>query len=145
MAAWTHRFSRSGRSFLVAPATANQIGNFANGQSPDVLGSIYLATRASVLIAPAMNGRMFDHAATQRNLKMLQERGVRFVDPIVGELACGYEGMGKLAAVTDIFNEAYSVLSAKHKKSPPEGGLLRGCRTTLTRRWVIPAGKIVYA
>lgn len=97
--------------FLVAPATANQLANFANGQAPDVLGAIYLATRAPVLIAPAMNGRMFDHAATQRNLKVLQERGVRFVDPIVGELACGYEGMGKLAAVTDIFNEAYSVLS----------------------------------
>ena len=111
MATRAHRLGRSGRPLLVAPATANQLANFANGRAPDILGAIYLATRAPVLIAPAMNGKMFDHPATQHNLKILQERGVRFVDPIVGELACGYEGVGKLAAVTDIFNDACSSLS----------------------------------
>ena len=97
--------------FLVAPATANQIGNFANGQCPDLLSSIYLATQASVLIAPAMNGKMYQHPATQNNLKILKERGVAFVDPVVGELACGYEGVGKLAPLADILTEAAKVLS----------------------------------
>ena len=81
--------------FVVAPATANQIANFAHGQAPDILGSIYLATRAPVLIAPAMNGKMYDHPATQQNLESLRDRGVYFVDPVEGELACGYEGMGQ--------------------------------------------------
>jgi phosphopantothenoylcysteine decarboxylase len=96
--------------FLVAPATANQIGNFANGQCPDLLSSIYLATQASVLIAPAMNGKMYQHPATQNNLKALKKRGVTIVDPVVGELACGYEGVGKLAPLTDILAEAAKVL-----------------------------------
>ena len=82
--------------FVVAPATANQIANFAHGQAPDILGSIYLATRAPVLIAPAMNGKMYDHPATQQNLESLRDRGVYFVDPVEGELACGYEGWANL-------------------------------------------------
>ena len=88
--------------FLVAPATANQIANFALGQCPDLLASIYLATRAPVLIAPAMNGKMYEHEATQENLKILESRGVHFIDPVVGELACGYEGVGKLAPIDQI-------------------------------------------
>ena len=99
--------------FLVAPATANQLANFAHGQAPDILGSIYLATRAPVLIAPAMNGKMYDHPATQENLKILRDRGTQFVDPVVGELACGYEGLGKLAPVGDIFHESCTILSAQ--------------------------------
>lgn len=97
--------------FLVAPATANQLANFAYGQAPDILGSIYLATRAPVLIAPAMNGKMYEHPATQQNLITLRSHGVRFVDPIVGELACGYQGLGKLAEVGDILNAACTLLS----------------------------------
>ena len=96
--------------FLVAPATANQIANFAHGQAPDILGSIYLATRAPVLIAPAMNGKMYDHPTTQQNLQSLRDRGVHFVDPVIGELACGYEGMGKLAPVEDILAKVSSIL-----------------------------------
>ena len=96
--------------FLVAPATANQIANFAHGQAPDILGSIYLATRAPVLIAPAMNGKMYDHPATQQNLESLRDRGVYFVDPVEGELACGYEGMGKLAPLEDILGGVSSIL-----------------------------------
>ena len=111
MAAGAYRISRSADLFLVAPATANQIGNFAIGQCPDLLSSIYLATQASVLIAPAMNGKMYQHPATQNNLKILKERGVIFVDPVVGELACGYEGVGKLAPLADILTEAAKVLS----------------------------------
>lgn len=96
--------------FLIAPATANQIANFANGQCPDLLGSIYLATKAPVLIAPAMNGKMYNHQATVNNLDALKSRGVHFVDPVVGELACGYEGVGKLASVSDIICKAVKVL-----------------------------------
>ena len=99
--------------FLVVPATANQIANFAYGNAPDILGSIYLATRAPVLIAPAMNGKMYDHPATQQNLESLRDRGVRFVDPVVGELACGYVGMGKLAPLGDILGKVSSTISEK--------------------------------
>jgi len=84
---------------VVAPATANTIGNFANGLAPDLLTNIYLATPAPVLIAPAMNGKMFKHPAVQANLKTLADRGVTIVDPTEGMLACGYEGVGKLATI----------------------------------------------
>jgi phosphopantothenoylcysteine decarboxylase len=95
---------------LVAPATANQLANFAHGQAPDLLSSIYLATQAKVLLAPAMNGKMYDHAATQSNLKTLQNRGVQVVEPVIGELACGYEGLGKLAPVEDIVRLVVEIL-----------------------------------
>lgn len=89
---------------LVAPATANAIGNFANGLAPDPLTSIYLALpRATpVLIAPAMNGKMWLHPATQRNLAQLTADGCQFIGPAEGDLACGYEGIGRLAPVEEI-------------------------------------------
>src|SRR6188474_2670350 len=74
---------------LVAPATANVIGKFANGIADDFLSSLYLATRAPVLMAPAMNTNMLDHEAVRRNLDVLSARGVRFVEPGSGYLACG--------------------------------------------------------
>lgn len=89
---------------LVAPATANVIGQFANGLAPDPLASIYLALPRTtpVLIGPAMNGKMWLHPATQRNVATLVADGCQFVGPAEGELACGYEGVGRLAAVDDI-------------------------------------------
>ena len=82
---------------LIAPASANSLGNFANGIAPDPLSSIYLATLAPVLIAPAMNGKMWLHAATQRNVKQLEEDGCQFIGPEAeGMLACGYSGPGRL-------------------------------------------------
>lgn len=89
---------------LVAPASANVIGNFANGLAPDPLCSIYLALPRTtpVLIAPAMNGKMWLHPATQRNVERLKEDGCRFVEPAEGDLACGYQGVGRLAAVEEI-------------------------------------------
>ena len=83
---------------LVAPATANQIGNYANGCAPDVLSSIYLATRARIVIAPAMNGKMYEHSVTQENLSKLRHHGVTIIEPDTGELACGYEGVGRMAS-----------------------------------------------
>ncbi|MBC2603054.1 flavoprotein [Puniceicoccus vermicola] len=99
--------------FLVAPATAHTLACFAQGLAPDLLTSIYLATRAPVLIAPAMNGKMLTHPATEENLKTLRNRGHHFVEPAEGMLACGYEGKGRLAPVEEIIAAATSLLSEK--------------------------------
>lgn len=87
---------------VVAPATANAIARFAHGIADDALGAIYLATLAPVLIAPAMNGKMWQHPATRANVRTLEERGVSFVGPEEGMLACGYEGIGRLWPVEGI-------------------------------------------
>ena len=87
---------------LVAPATAHSIAQFAHGFAPDLLTSIYLATPAPLMIAPAMNGKMLKHPATVENMKNLSARGCHFIEPDRGILACGYEGPGKLASVEDI-------------------------------------------
>ena len=95
---------------LVAPATAQQVGNCANGLAPDLLGAIYLATKAPVMLAPAMNGKMYEHEAVQKNLDALKGRGVEIIEPVVGELACGYEGIGKLASVDEIIKRVLTHL-----------------------------------
>jgi phosphopantothenoylcysteine decarboxylase len=100
---------------LVAPATANTLACFAHGLAPDLLTSIYLATPAPVMIAPAMNGKMLAHPATQTNLKTLRERGHAIIDPSEGLLACGYEGMGKLAPVEEIVRRVEVFLTARKK------------------------------
>jgi phosphopantothenoylcysteine decarboxylase len=87
---------------LVAPATADVIAKFAHGLADDYLTSLYLVCRAPVLIAPAMNGKMYGHPATQSNLTILLDRGHEFVGPEEGMLACGYEGLGRLWAVDGI-------------------------------------------
>ena len=102
---------------LVAPATANLIGKLANGIADDFLSSLYLATRAPVLLAPAMNTNMLEHDAVQRNMSMLSARGVRFVDPGEGYLACGWIGKGRLAEPARIAEAADSLLR-------PSGSLL---------------------
>lgn len=84
---------------LVAPATAHCIALFAQGLAPDLLSSIHLATPAPVMLAPAMNGKMLEHAATQANIELLRKRGYQFIEPKRGMLACGYEGLGKLADI----------------------------------------------
>ena len=96
---------------LVAPCTANVVGKFANGIADDFLTSLYLATKAPVLIAPAMNSNMLGHDAVQRNLAMLTARGVRFVEPGEGYLACGWIGKGRLAEPADIVAAAERVLA----------------------------------
>src|ERR1700732_2069252 len=79
---------------LVAPATADVLGRFAHGIAEDFLGTLYLATKAPVVVAPAMNVNMWEHPATRRNVAMLRERGVHVVDPDEGYLACGVLGSG---------------------------------------------------
>lgn len=95
---------------LVAPATANTIAKFAHGIADDFLGSLYLATRAPVLIAPAMNTNMLEHEAVRRNLDTLSTRGVRFVEPGQGYLACGWVGKGRLAEPDDVVEAADRLL-----------------------------------
>lgn len=87
---------------LVAPATADTLAKFAHGHANDLLSAIHLATPAPLMLAPAMNGKMLLHPATQANLQVLVERGARLVEPAEGLLACGYEGKGKLAPVDTI-------------------------------------------
>jgi len=96
---------------VVAPATANAIARFAHGIADDCLGAIHLATLAPVLIAPAMNGKMWKHPATQANVATLKERGVHFIGPEEGMLACGYEGIGRLWPVEGIEEEIETLLS----------------------------------
>ena len=103
---------------LVAPASANVIGQFANGLSPDPLTSIYLALPRTtpVLIAPAMNGKMWLHPATQRNVAQLTEDGCAFVGPAEGNLACGYEGIGRLAPVDEILTKVAKTSPESEKR-----------------------------
>jgi phosphopantothenoylcysteine decarboxylase/phosphopantothenate--cysteine ligase len=95
---------------LVAPATANVIGKFAHGVADDFLTSLYLATRAPVLMAPAMNTNMFEHDAVRANMATLRARGIRFVDPGEGYLACGWVGKGRLAEPEDVIAAADALL-----------------------------------
>lgn len=87
---------------LVAPATADLLAKFTYGLADDELTSLYLACRAPVLIAPAMNGKMYDHPATRANIETLKSRGHHFIGPEEGLLACGYEGQGRLWPVEQI-------------------------------------------
>jgi phosphopantothenoylcysteine synthetase/decarboxylase len=96
---------------LIAPATANIIAELAHGLAGHPLAAIALATRAQILIAPAMNGKMWEHAATQQNVETLRTRGVEFIGPEEGMLACGYEGVGRLWKVDDIAFRAEFLLA----------------------------------
>ena len=111
---------------LVAPATANILGKFAGGIADDFLSALYLATAAPVLVAPAMNSNMLAHPAVQQNVRTLEARGVRFVEPGAGYLACGWIGKGRLAEPEDIVEAA--------------DRLLRGHRTLEGRRVLVTAG-----
>ena len=97
---------------LIAPATANVIAELAHGLAAHPLTEIALATLAPVLIAPAMNGKMWKHAATQANVAALKSRGVEFIGPDEGQLACGYEGLGRLAEVDAIIERALAIARA---------------------------------
>ncbi|MBI2828534.1 MAG: bifunctional phosphopantothenoylcysteine decarboxylase/phosphopantothenate--cysteine ligase CoaBC [Acidobacteria bacterium] len=110
---------------LVAPCTANVIGKFAHGIADDFLTSLYLATRAPVLLAPSMNSNMLVHDAVQRNLHTLAARGVRCVEPGDGYLACGWIGKGRLAEPAEIVAAAVAMLA-------PVDSALSGRRVVVT-------------
>ena len=98
--------------FVVAPATANTLAKLAQGLANDLVSTVALATRAPLLLAPAMNVNMWRHPATQRNLAVLRERGAHVVGPEVGELACGWEGEGRMSDPEVIAAEAGLVLGS---------------------------------
>ena len=98
---------------VVAPATANILAKFAHGLADDYLSTLFLATPAPVLLAPAMNTRMLEHPAVQENARVLAARGVKFVDPGAGYLACGWIGKGRLAEPAEIVAAAEEMLAAR--------------------------------
>lgn len=104
-------FSQSVDLFVIAPATANIIGKFANGIADDFVTSTYLACTAPVLIAPAMNTTMLEQPATQRNIAQLKADGVKFVEPDSGEMACGTIGPGRLSEPDQIVAAAWEILN----------------------------------
>jgi len=95
---------------LVVPATANIIGKVANGIADDMLSTTIMATRAKVVFAPAMNNEMYNNRIVQGNIEKLKSLGYGFVDPVVGNLACGYKAIGKLASremITNYLEEVF--------------------------------------
>jgi phosphopantothenoylcysteine synthetase/decarboxylase len=99
---------------LVAPATANVIAELAHGFAGNPLTEIALATDAPLLLAPAMNGKMWMHAATRDNVALLQKRGVEFIGPEEGMLACGYEGIGRMWSVDAIVARVSARIAKKN-------------------------------
>ncbi|MFB4158647.1 bifunctional phosphopantothenoylcysteine decarboxylase/phosphopantothenate--cysteine ligase CoaBC [Geomicrobium sp. JSM 1781026] len=100
-------------AFIVVPATANFIGKYANGIADDMLTSTLLATRAPVYLAPAMNVNMYEHPAVVENMDRLRSRGVKFVEPGAGYLACGWIGKGRLAEPEDLLAYLQQELEAE--------------------------------
>jgi phosphopantothenoylcysteine decarboxylase/phosphopantothenate--cysteine ligase len=98
---------------VIAPATANILGKIAAGIADDMLTTIVMATKAPVLLAPAMNVHMWENPICQENIQRLRSRGYHFIDPEAGELACGYEGIGRLAEIPAIVEEIRALLSPK--------------------------------
>ena len=101
-------------ALVVAPATANILAKFAHGIADDFLTTMYLATNAPVLVAPAMNVNMWEHPATKANLEILRQRGVRVIEPGTGELACGMVGAGRMAEPEAIAGEVLNALGRRH-------------------------------
>lgn len=97
---------------LIAPASANTIARLSYGFADDALSSVALATQAPVLIAPAMNGKMWNHPATCENVERLKKRGVQFIGPGEGLLACGYEGIGRLIELENIICSVGKILKS---------------------------------
>ncbi len=97
---------------VIAPCTANVMAKVAHGLADDLLSCTALATRAPLVIAPAMNVNMWEHAATQANVELLKKRGVTFAGPADGDLACGYEGRGRMLEPEGILRVVETVVSA---------------------------------
>lgn len=99
--------------FIVAPATANCIGKFANGIADDALSTTLLAFNKTVFIAPAMNSKMYENFAVQKNIAYLQKNGIKFIDADYGDLACGYQGKGRMAEPECIFEHIQKFFNNK--------------------------------
>ena len=109
----------------IVPATANIIGKLANGIADDPLSTIAVSVHCPILLAPAMNGHMYQNPFVQRNINTLKEQGIHFIEPASGDLACGYEGVGRLNTVEAILEGASNILSLEAQD-------LRGVRVLVT-------------
>ncbi|MXX95561.1 MAG: bifunctional phosphopantothenoylcysteine decarboxylase/phosphopantothenate--cysteine ligase CoaBC [Gammaproteobacteria bacterium] len=107
--------ARSADMLIVAPATANFLAKVAHGICNDLLTTVYCATKAPILVAPAMNQAMWSHAANQRNVEILQRDGVNFVGPNAGEQACGEYGLGRMVEPTEIVTQIQQLLEPRDK------------------------------
>ena len=110
--------SRWADVIVIAPATANTISKLSQGSSEDLASTVILASNKQVFLAPAMNVRMWEHQSTQNNLKILKDYGYRLIGPVIGDMACGEYGEGKMSNSLDIYNEIKNFLSnqIKNKK-----------------------------
>jgi phosphopantothenoylcysteine decarboxylase/phosphopantothenate--cysteine ligase len=108
--------SKDADLFIIAPVTANTINKLSCGIADDMLGNLWLTYNGPVVMAPAMNQRMYRHASVQKNIKSLTKAGVNVVGPVFGSLACGDEGIGKLADVSTIVEAAIAALTPKDLK-----------------------------
>ncbi len=138
----------------IVPATANIIGKLANGIADDVLSTVAVSVHCPILLAPAMNGHMYQNPFVQRNLTTLKTHGVHFIEPESGDLACGYEGVGRLNTVETILEGASHILTSTASLETQD---LRGVRVLVTagatREYIDPvrfitnrsSGKMGYA
>jgi len=110
--------ARKADLFLIAPATANVIGKIANGIADDMLTTTVMATKAPIVIAPAMNDYMYENPIVQENISRLQKLGYKFVEPDEGYLACGTTGRGKLAKPEMIVEFVADVLNGRDDREP---------------------------
>jgi phosphopantothenoylcysteine decarboxylase/phosphopantothenate--cysteine ligase len=108
--------SKNADLFIIAPITANTINKLSCGIADNLLSNLWLTFEGPVLMAPAMNARMYRHSIVQNNIKLLQKTGVNFVGPVSGSLACGDEGAGKMAEVTSIVEASIATLTPKDLK-----------------------------
>ena len=138
----------------IVPATANIIGKLANGIADDALSTVAVSVHCPILLAPAMNGHMYQNPFVQQNLAMLKTHGVHFIEPASGDLACGYEGVGRLNTVETIFEGVSNILASTANLETQD---LRGVRVLVTagatREYIDPvrfitnrsSGKMGYA
>lgn len=144
--------------FAIVPATANIIGKMANGIADDALSTVAVSVHCPVLLAPAMNGHMYHNPFVQRNINTLKTHGIHFIEPASGDLACGYEGTGRLNTVEAILQQIRDLLTSKSDTTPKaEAHDLRGTRVLVTagatREYIDPvrfitnrsSGKMGYA
>jgi phosphopantothenoylcysteine decarboxylase / phosphopantothenate---cysteine ligase len=128
------QIAQSADLLIVAPATANTLAKFANGICDDFLSTLYISSTAPVLVAPAMNVEMWAHPATRENVRVLRERGVHFVDPEEGYLACRTVGAGRLAEPEQIVSRAFEIIriGGSPRAEIASSGLLAGETVVVT-------------
>ena len=143
----------NGALLIIVPATANIIGKMANGIADDALSTVAISVHCPILLAPAMNGHIYHNPMVQRNMETLKAHGVHFVEPASGDLACGYEGVGRLNTVDVILQRATEILGARFQEHADLQGIRVLVTAGATREYIDPgrfitnpsSGKMGYA